>query len=68
MWPLGVSSAAKLKIFGGLNPLFCARRAIAVGPSTELSRAIGVLHNEYRGEVFWWELVELARRLVESGA
>lgn len=27
MWPLGVSSAAKPKIFGGLNPLFCARCA-----------------------------------------
>ena len=34
---------------------------------TSLSRTIAFLHKEYEPHLFWWELVEMLRRLVLIG-
>ena len=47
--------------------LFCARKAIQKNEVTELSTAIRFLHKEYEQHVFWWELVEMARRFLLVG-
>ena len=60
LWP-----TAAVALFAAL--LLTARGAITSGPPTELSAAIGVLHREYKTETFWWELVELGRRLMLNG-
>ena len=47
--------------------LHCARRAILSGRPTSLSTAIAFLHREYRPRRYWWELVEMLRRLLLVG-
>lgn len=44
-----------------------ARRAIQTGAQTPLSTAIRYLHGHYERRVFYWELIELLRRLVLVG-
>ena len=34
---------------------------------TKLTHAIAFLHRDYRPEFFWWELVEIVRRVVLTG-
>jgi len=47
--------------------LLCARKAVRSGNPTRLSTAIAFLHQEYRPMVFWWELMEMLRRLLLLG-
>jgi len=47
--------------------LFAARRAILMGKPTALSRAISFLYQEYEAHFFWWELVEMLRRVLLVG-
>ena len=56
VWPLGVPC-----LFGGLLTVHHRRR------SPILSRAIGFLYREYAPDFFWFELLELARKLVLVG-
>lgn len=60
MYPVGL-----IVLYAGL--LFCARDAILNGRPTQLSKAIVFLHGEYEVGFFWWELVEMSRRLVLVG-
>ena len=47
--------------------LFSARRAIVSKQPTSLSRALGFLYREYTPIMFFWELMEMARRFVLVG-
>ena len=47
--------------------LFKASPAIISGKSTPLSRAIGFLYREYEVTAFWWELMEMLRKLLLVG-
>ena len=47
--------------------LFASRAAIRTKRPTTLSCAIAFLHREYEPQFFWWELVEMLRRLVLVG-
>jgi hypothetical protein len=47
--------------------LCCARTAILSGHPTRLSTSIRFLYKEYEPWVFWWELIEMARRLTLVG-
>ena len=60
IYPLGL-----LVVYGAL--LFAARTAIRKGKSTLLSEATRFLHREYESDFFWWELMEMARRVVLVG-
>ena len=60
LYPIGL-----LVLYGAL--LFAARHAIQANRPTFLSRAIGFLYREYEVSLFWWELVEMLRRLVLVG-
>ena len=67
LWP-----CSALALFWGV--LFSSRHAIMHGPQGkpsqlvhQLAENIGVLHREYRPNVYWWEVLELARRLLLTG-
>ncbi|KAL1519101.1 hypothetical protein AB1Y20_003366 [Prymnesium parvum] len=60
LWPLAMPA-----LFACL--LWHCREAIRAERPNKLSIAVGVLHREYRTRVFWWELVELFRRLLLNG-
>lgn len=60
LYPFGL-----LVITGGL--LLAARKAILSGRPTALSRATAFLHQEYEPRFFWWELLEMLRKLVLVG-
>jgi len=47
--------------------LYHARKALLLDKPTELSRALGFICREYRPSVFWWEVVELSRKLLLVG-
>jgi hypothetical protein len=47
--------------------LFRARVAIRTGVETPLSRATAFLHSELEPYFFWWELIEMVRRVVLVG-
>ena len=47
--------------------LFCARKAIMSGRQTPLRRATEFLHKEFEPHLFWWEIVEMLRRLLLVG-
>jgi len=47
--------------------LFTARKAISSGRHTPLSGRISFLYREFEPHLFWWELVEMLRRLVLVG-
>ena len=48
--------------------LYKARHDITSGKPSPLSEAIGFLHSEYRPALYWWELMEMLRRLILVGA
>lgn len=60
LYPLG------LLLFFGLL-LMLARSAIVADKPTRLSTAVAFLHREYEPIMFWWELMEMARRVVLVG-
>jgi hypothetical protein len=60
LYPIGL-----LLLNGAL--LFSARRAILTAKHTPLSRAIVFLYREFKPHIFWWELVEMAKRFVLVG-
>ena len=60
LWPVGVPL-----LFGAL--LFRIRRAIASDQQCRLAKAISFLHADYRRGCFWWELLELGRKLTLTG-
>ena len=61
LWPMGVPLVFSLL-------LWRARKAISgASAPTAFAGAIGILYREYDRRVFWWELVELVRRLVLVG-
>ena len=60
LYPLGL-----LFVNGAL--LFASRRAVQSKRPTPLSRAIAFLYREYEPQFFWWELIEMLRRLVLVG-
>ena len=47
--------------------LFFARRQIITRHPSTLSDALRFLHYDYKPSVFWWELMEMARRFVLVG-
>ena len=47
--------------------LWLSREAISKGRETKLSSAIAFLYREYTPAFFWWELVEMTRRLIFVG-
>ena len=47
--------------------LFCAREAILLQKPTPLSRATAFLHREYLTTMYFWELMEMARRFLLVG-
>lgn len=48
--------------------LYSARRALSgAEPPTRLSRALEFLTRDYRQNVFWWEMVEVVRKVVLTG-
>ena len=48
--------------------LFTARQALSgTVPPTALSRALHFLTRDYEPRVFWWEMVEVARKLTVTG-
>ena len=59
LWPIGVPA-----FFCAL--LFAAHSRKERG-SMELFRAVSFLHGEYKDEFFFWELIELARKLLLAG-
>lgn len=58
LWPIGVPA-----LFLSLLVASCSKASWAVA----LSRAVRVLHSEYRGEMFYWEIFEISRKLVLTG-
>lgn len=61
VWPLGMPIAT-------LILMFSSRRALLEKRATFLTRAFGFLHREYRASCYWWEVVEMLRRLLLTGA
>ena len=47
--------------------LFHSRSAILTDRPTQLSQALSFLHEDFRREFFWWELVEVLRRFLLVG-
>ncbi len=66
------SAAVVLYAFGMIvlyaSLLYLGRHAITTGRcETSLSRAIKFLYHEYKPDFFWWEIIEMLRRLVLVG-
>ena len=47
--------------------LHVARKTIKASKETELSRALGFLHNGYRPSCYWWEVSNMVRKLLTVG-
>ena len=61
VWPVGM-----LALFASV--LFCNRKELRAGePRNTCAKAASFLTSGYRNEYFYWEVVELARRLLVSG-
>ncbi|KAL1512389.1 hypothetical protein AB1Y20_005647 [Prymnesium parvum] len=60
LWPVGVPL-----LYAGL--LWANREAIITGKKTQQSAAIGFLHNDYEPYAFFWEPLEMARKIVLTG-
>ena len=60
LYPVGISLCTALL-------LFVAREPLRTGRSTEFTRAIAFLHQEYEPCFFWWELVEQLKKLLLIG-
>ena len=73
--PFVIRIAAWTAILGyaGLVPLLYAglllvsRRALRGGPSTALSRSLHPLTKDYTHAAYWWELVDVCRKLALTG-
>ena len=46
--------------------LWASRNALRTGKSTHLSRATAFLSDDYIGSAFWWETIEMCRKLTLS--
>ena len=60
LWPLGVPL-----LYGSLLALSAG--ALKARRPTRISRACHFLHGEYRPSYYYWELLDLLRRLVFTG-
>jgi hypothetical protein len=60
LWPVGVPLLYALLLFG-------SREALRTGSSTPLSRATSFLSGEYTISAFWWEPLEMVRKLTVTG-
>ena len=61
VWPVGTPLLYALL-------LWTSRKAIVSGHPTQLSRAITFLSDDYQSSgLFWWELVDLSRKLILTG-
>ena len=60
VWPLGMPLVTILAMIS-------TRRALLAKRGTFWTRALGFLHREYRAECYWWEVVEMGRRLLLTG-
>ena len=60
-WPLGMPITT-------LVLLLYSSRALLEKRATFVTRAFGFLHREYRSSCYWWEVVEMLRRLLLTGA
>ena len=49
--------------------LLCARKALGLetAPKTAFSKALGFLHREYEPRFFWWEILDVTKKLVLVG-
>lgn len=56
VWPFGMP-------FLTILALLASRRALLAKRATFWTRALGFLHREYRADCYWWEIVEMGRRL-----
>ena len=56
IWPVGVPM-----LYGLL--LWASRNALRTGKSTHLSRATAFLSDDYISSAFWWETIEMCRKL-----
>ena len=59
VWPVGVPLLYALL-------LWASRDALLTGTKTPLSRATSFLSGDYRSSVFWWEPLEMCRKLTLS--
>ena len=62
---VGLYSIGIIALNGTL--LFSAQHDIRSGKMGRLGHSIAFLHRDFRTELFWWELVEMSRRLVLVG-
>ena len=60
LWPVG-----SLVLFTAL--LFACHKPLQAKTPTALTRATAFLHREYKTTFYWWEALELARKLVLTG-
>ena len=60
LWPIGL-----LILYTSL--LVAGHKSLRTNNSTPLTRATAFLHREYTTKLYWWDVVELARRLVLTG-
>ena len=60
LWPVGIPVLYSLL-------LFAIRRAFRTGRATQLSRATTFLSGDYRRRLYWWEPVEMCRKLTLTG-
>ena len=61
MWPIGVPL-----LYAVL--LWTSRTALINRRPTRMSSAIGFLSDDYSADAFWWEPVEMCRKLALTGA
>ena len=59
LWPVGI-----IVLYGAL--LFMSREAIRSGRATALSHATTFLWADYKKHTFWWEPLEMCRKLTLS--
>ena len=67
MWSQVPPSSTRDRARPPLLGLLQARKAIQQRRPTALSNATKFLHKEYESAFFWWEPVEMARRLLLTG-
>merc|ERR1719502_1680193 len=60
LWPIGVQLLYVVL-------LWRVRRPLLNRTPTALTRATAFLHRDYKPEFFYWEAIELARRLILTG-
>jgi hypothetical protein len=60
IWPVGIPVLYSVLILG-------TRDALRKGHSTKLSRATNFLVGDYAKHAFWWEPIEMCRKLTLTG-